>query len=565
MRDIFLAVLLIGLAPLWAACSPSGAAAPPSPPESPRDASLGMGLTGISDWSGQYAFIDMMKQARGWKDWRGKTGDIAVDAHDWVTQLAPGQTAGTVFLTVGDDAEPLFERAIVLYDGKGELSYGWSAKLLAEQSKPGRHVIALSRGNHLLEITATDPADPVRNIRIIPEPLYPAFRKGEIFNPAWLERLQPFRALRFMDWLSTNNSTLRHWNDRPRPEDRSYATNGVPLEIAITLANRLQAVPWVNIAHLADDDYVLKFAELIHKTLDPALTVYVEHSNEVWNWQFQQAQYANREGRARWGNVGNAYMQYHGMRTAQICDVFKQQVFARQPHRVKCVLGLHTANRHIASAALECPLWRERRGACHRHGIDFVGITGYFSGHLNGPRKDGNERHAKIIKSWAKAGATGLDQAFTQLRTGEPLQALKLDRERPFKGVAAKMRDDIEHWVKAAQKYDLGVVAYEGGQHITANAHQLQDDVEVTAFHAALSRDPRMGEIYQAMLTEWRAGGGQLFMHFVDISQSSKWGSWGALTYLGDEKSPKWDALIEFNAKHRCWWPNCAPPSTGAP
>jgi len=35
-------------------------------------------------------------------------------------------------------------------------------------------------------------------------------------------------------------------------------------------------------------------------------------------------------------------------------------------------------------------------------------------------------------------------------------------------------------------------------------------------------------------------------MHFVDVGQPSKWGSWGALEYLDQDGSPKYNALIDF-------------------
>lgn len=60
------------------------------------------------------------------------------------------------------------------------------------------------------------------------------------------------------------------------------------------------------------------------------------------------------------------------------------------------------------------------------------------------------------------------------------------------------------------------------------------------------NRDPRMGEIYQEVITQWYNLGGGLFMNFSDISPSTKWGSWGSLEYINQDSSPKYDALMNI-------------------
>ena len=57
----------------------------------------------------------------------------------------------------------------------------------------------------------------------------------------------------------------------------------------IDLGNELEKDIWLNIPHLADDAFVRAMAEAVRDSLDPALKVYVEFSNEVWNSQFSQS------------------------------------------------------------------------------------------------------------------------------------------------------------------------------------------------------------------------------------------------------------------------------------
>jgi hypothetical protein len=65
----------------------------------------------------------------------------------------------------------------------------------------------------------------------------------------------------------------------------------------VQLCNYLKINPWFCIPHLADDDYVRQFALLVKNSLDPALKVYIEYSNEVWNNVFEQHHYAEEKAK----------------------------------------------------------------------------------------------------------------------------------------------------------------------------------------------------------------------------------------------------------------------------
>ena len=46
---------------------------------------------------------------------------------------------------------------------------------------------------------------------------------------------------------------------------------------------------WINIPYYADDEYVSNLAVLLNNQLNPDIVIYVELSNEIWNWKFAQA------------------------------------------------------------------------------------------------------------------------------------------------------------------------------------------------------------------------------------------------------------------------------------
>jgi hypothetical protein len=48
------------------------------------------------------------------------------------------------------------------------------------------------------------------------------------------------------------------------------------------------------------------------------------------------------------------------------------------------------------------------------------------------------------------------------------------------------------------------------------------------------------------MLESWHNSGGGLFMHYASVGQYGRYGSWGALESMGQQTSPKLEALIRF-------------------
>ena len=93
-----------------------------------------------------------------------------------------------------------------------------------------------------------------------------------------------------MDWGHTNHSPIVEWSDRRKPWHQTQAGEyGVAMEYWIQLSNLLQKDPWICVPHQASDDYIRKMARMFRDQLDPNLTIYLEYSNEVWNWSFQQS------------------------------------------------------------------------------------------------------------------------------------------------------------------------------------------------------------------------------------------------------------------------------------
>jgi hypothetical protein len=230
------------------------------------------------------------------------------------------------------------------------------------------------------------------------------------------------------------------------------------------------------------------------------------------------------------------------MRAAQTCDIWKS-VFGNQKNRVACVIGTQRGYKGLENYALECPYWvAEGNKPCYQHGIDAYAIAGYFSGGLGVPE------NASTVESWLNEPDGGFGKALKQLKEGGLLGN--------FKDSLPDAYNDFQYHSDIAKKKGLKLVAYEGGQHITG-AGGAENNEKLTKFFIELNRRPEMYDLYTQLLKDWLIAGGTLFMHFVDAGQPSKWGSWGALEYIDQKGSPKYNALMDFIDKNPCWWDGC--------
>ncbi len=504
--------------------------------EGKKRVAIGINLNGISDWSTEFPFLDHFKSSRRWvtqregsKQWdTGEYDSLQLDERGWVKSLPKGTRVSTI---VGHSRYFPSGRYVVLYEGKGRIEYGWGAKKIEDESKPGRDIIWLADNHNngiLLTIVSTDPekkGDYIRNITIVAEKQEKLKKQGEIFNPLFLEKIKPFAAIRFMDWMKTNNSQEIKWENRPKITDATYSIKGVPLEVMVALGNRLNKDVWFNIPHQADDEYIREFAKLVKKTLNPNLKAYVEYSNEVWNKLFTQSEYARQQAKKRWGDE-NAYLQWYGMRVAQMCDIWKT-VFDKEKNRVICVISTHTAKKGTEKEILDCPLWvKEGNKPCYQHQISAYAIAGYFGGSLGKPENE------SLLQSWLQESDGGFKKAFAYLLRQQD-----------------ETMTTFSYHSRVAKSRGLELVAYEGGQHIVG-IKGIKDNERLTNFFIQLNRHPQMYNLYRRLLSDWEKAGGGLFLHFNDIRESNKHGSWGSLEYLQQSNSPKYDALIDFIRSH---------------
>jgi hypothetical protein len=212
------------------------------------------------------------------------------------------------------------------------------------------------------------------------------------WQPQLISDLSYAKVLRFMDWGPTNGSKFVSWSQRvPKTGDQTgYSVplsagdgsndtgEGVAYEWQIDLANRANADFWVNIPHGANDDFILQLAKLISANLNSGKKVYVEYSNEVWNYGFYQNKYVAQQFKSA-GLPQNVTYQgksvyledwvaYGTFRALQAFDIFEQVFGKDSPRLVKVLAGqLDFSNwpDYVATWGDIHPLVNEHMAALH--------------------------------------------------------------------------------------------------------------------------------------------------------------------------------------------------------
>jgi len=551
-------------APPAAALRPSAAVAALPAIANPA---LGMNLAGLKDWSVELPFLDLMKLSRPWVGhlpgrWGGmQNPELAaggwLDAEGWPRALPPAVTglASVILTDLPAAAGGVAGRYRLTHAGRGRLVVAGRARVVS--SGAGTILFDYDPGPGPVEIRieATDPADPIRDIRVVRLDRAPALDAGTLFNPDFLARLRGVRLLRFMDWMDTNSDPPGE--RMPRPADATWAgPGGAPVEVMVALANELGADPWFTLPHRATDAYVRRFAEVVRERLAPGLRAHVELSNEVWNWSFPQAHWAEAAARDRWGEPYK-WMQFYAVRAVEMAAIWEDVLGPAAATRLVRVISTQPGWPGLEEEVLAAPLWTaeaDGRAPPAAH-FDLYAITGYVGGGL------GSDAKVQAVRGWLADSLAAAAAAADALGLEGEARAAHVARHRFDRAVttaAAELRDGsvtgaredtlanllgavFPYHAEVARRHGLRLGLYEGGTHIVGEGAQIGDE-ELTAFFVHLSYTPEVGALVADLLAGWAAVSDEPFTAYLDVLAPSRWGSWGGLRHLEDD-NPRWRAL----------------------
>jgi hypothetical protein len=386
-------------------------------------------------------------------------------------------------------------------------------------------------------------------------PGYPAWQSGNsffpvtdasypIFTTAYLDSFKPFCSLRFMPWMNTvNNSGFTwsnggwvetgtySWAQRPEFNGGQYfgcggAANNIgggAYEIMIALCNATGCDMWANVPTQATDDWRTGFANLVANDpvyhLNPWLHVYLEDTNEMWNWGgvFNATwQLVDNEARADFnpGGTGGVSWYNHGKEMGKrlMHDVVIMQPIFNQVSPDFC--------RPILAG-------------------QFVDASDYCGGGLSyiaqtfGPPKN---------YIYGIAGAPYFNSLDPTYITGTLQTAMNQN-------------------MLLANQYGIHMCAYESGQGL--------DSSPLATFNAneALQQTQAMVDQYNNFATMWKSSGGDLCELFANEGVDCQSGYWGSLPLTSQISNPPPKYVVQANMNNAfgCNCGNSQPPPQPAP
>jgi|GEM_PF-916369 len=361
------------------------------------------------------------------------------------------------------------------------------------------------------------------------------------------------------------------WAQRPTLDHPSWGGShlttvrkrqGAPLEVGIALANLLEAHPWFNIPHNADDDYIEQYANLLADELDDSLIAHIEYSNEVWNSGFWGHSYSNFMGEqdstiSAMPNFPSRTAQYskrtryYAKRSMEVFTAFESEFSDNK--RLKRILGGQHKNSSIIGHMLSYGTAAQQ--------TDAVAIAPYFHG------------------CWSRstntncANTTTVPQVIAEAKSLDDIFAAIDGVYNNTPGIPDATRgapDNLDGTIKSlkAQKAELDLItsreidlyAYEGGQHLTVKLgdpdYTTAEKASLQDFMEAANRDPRMKDRYTTLLNGWKDAGAKLFVLFTAPQTFNRFGTFGIKEHLNSPRtsSPKYDGALTFQeALNGCW------------
>lgn len=514
---------------------------PPFPPSVTADCKLRIGtnLSGVTDFATELPFVNLMRNAREW---------YTTNADDF---NAPFNSEMAAHLSYREDGYPThapqnileseFPQVVktiwgytsgwpigeytVLYDGTGTLEFWGGHSNLTQVNSNKMTFDFLQPEGNLLEmiITQSDINDPIRNIRVL-IPDTESTYQSQPFNPLFIQHLQTFKTVRFMNWGRVNNWAtaqpwewddphLYDWEERAKLDYYTWATTkGVPYEVMIKLMNDYDLNGWLCIPHQASDNYIQNMAQLFKDELEPERKIYVEYSNEIWNWIFGQAnwlfKYASGEDESNWPEGVVPYIQ-------NCLDIWSN-VFADDLDRLVRVAGVHTGWQDVSNRIVT---------NLEAGSFDAISPAFYFG--------FSDEAEANLDALGANATVADIDYwARASMQQGQNFIRSQKNNLADVLGVP--------------------MVFYEGGQHLTPNPFGVEPSYAQALLD--IQRDDRMYDLYQDwfdFLRTLQEGDEPIdLMHYSFINaRSAQYGSWGMLETLDQDTdvipAPKYQAILD--------------------
>lgn len=561
---------LAGLMCLWVvACGGGGSSTPapvtppvvePQPLPTPV-ARTGIGIGALSYYDRSVAMADLARH----------TQVLNFDWSEMSTLDAIGQPLKDFRLIYSASGIPLAAGTYkLMFDGRANVSAGGKGVL---QNRGFDAATNRSTADLVLSATTTEnvwldfvdtyrtpssaKGDGLTNIRLW-RPGYPV--DGSVtFTSEFVTAMKKFMLIRGMDFVSANLNPQTRWSERTRPTHfASTGVNGQSWELMVALANATDRDIWLNVPVRADDDYILKLAQLVrygsdgdqpytsaqakpvYAPLKAGLRVYLEYGNEIWNAGpgFQGFGWALALANTYKGQTSHpiafdgaqsdqyvALRRWVAYRSAFISLKFRE-VFgdAAMMNTVRPIFAAQAgdANAYLSTGLL----WAQA-----------------FHGQVRAT--PANPKARTVNELWyGGGGAAYYDSSVDPKDTAASTLTAYFDNLPNADFTNRAIIDSI--WTHG---FGLNYVAYEGGPGPGGSA---LGSVSGAAVSATYNNDPRMKDRMLVAQTLWEQAGGDALVYYV-YSSTSPWSFTNELTpgVVSDTTSVKLQAIDAINLKSK--------------
>lgn len=497
------------------------------PQQDPCAMKFGMNFIYLSYWNREMPFVDLMKLSSHWVTQNssfvaGGTNrfdtavrdSIPADENGYPLQLpysvAGQETTQIVLALLASQQNALYPAGeyLCLYEGDGTITFTGDASVVSQT--PGRIVLNVvpSNAGIMLRITRSTFGNHVRNVRML-MPGTESTYLTQPFNSAFLAKIAPFPVLRFMWWQFVTDGNETVWQNRKKMSyytQGSYFTNssrpsGVAYEYLVHLGNQQNKDIWVCVPHTADSEYVAEMAQFFKTHLDPNRKIYLEFSNEAWNYVYRVHQWVNQNGPSHLN---------HPQKTA---------FFVKRTFDIwSSVFGAEMSSRVIRVAACQLTLpWvgQQMMAYLGQGGADAIAPAAYYI--LRPENYDTLE---------AKGASATKDDVARMIRSHFP--------------VLGGMMADHQ---AVADQYGLRLVFYEGGGEIRP---RNANDPSTQAIYA-FQTDTAAYNVHQEWFRTIRAvSDPELFVYFHLASRANDRNEgFGALESIFQPTSQKYQVLLD--------------------
>jgi Ca2+-binding RTX toxin-like protein len=514
----------------------------------PNNPSQGLNLGGQPGAYGDtFNALDLFKGADAWIAYDAQGNElrnvVAVDGKGWMTDIPVinGQPATVVVNVFYTQIVPSGSY-IVEWTGEGDLTTYTDYDVIGPNKIRVNYTADYSNGDNgiSLVINSTDPNNTgnyIRDIKVYQEKYSDLIAMGEKFDPEWFQAVDDFRVLRTHDWQGTNFSKVTGWVPNDQTSDQAFwvrPDRGMPYELLVEMANETRSDLWINIPHLATDDYMKKAAEYVKANLDPDLRVYVEYTNEYWTTIFDQHPYLIQQGAEKFGDVPFANAQAYGARASEMAQIFKQ-VFGTDSARLYPTVTLnHGAfNTQEAITMLTTPAYVAQGGLSPlQAGIRHLATDGYLYWGSDDPAT------GALIDTWLDDPDKGYGAARDYL--------------------IAQLNDDLAPaWVKGRALADLNNLSfgiYEGGALLINGSYEKPGPDRFLQFNKDVQLSAEMRQVYEATLAAWQSTGSGPFAWYSDTGRAGQVGDYGLWNAPDFKPELRTEAIIAANQNVDPWW-----------